>query len=103
MSARSLPWQSNAPCRWPSVLAEQGPPEDPFILLSGAAPIGETDVQIVAIRSNATLRWLPDYQRGVAADSYHADGLDDVLETEDRAPRASGPSPSSSAAATGSG
>jgi hypothetical protein len=103
MSARSLQWQSNAPCRWPSVLEERGPPEDPFILLTGAAPIGETEVQIVAIRINATLRWPPDDKRGVAADSYHADGRDEVLETKDRAPRASGPSPSSSAAATRSG
>jgi hypothetical protein len=68
------------PCQWPSLLEERGPEDDPSILLTGAAHIGQTAVQVVAIRINATLRWTPDYQRGVAEDSYHANGLDEALE-----------------------
>ncbi len=69
------------PCQWPTVLEERGPSEDPTILLTGAARIGEAHVQIVAIRINSTLQWTPDYRSDVAEDSYHVDGLDEVLET----------------------
>ena len=68
------------PCKWPSVLEERGPAQDPSILLIGAARIGETAVQVVAIRINATLRWSPDYRDGVADDTYRANGLDEALE-----------------------
>jgi|HubBroStandDraft_1064217.scaffolds.fasta_scaffold46929_3 hypothetical protein len=68
------------PCQWPSVLQECGPEQDPSILLVGAARIGETAVQVVAIRINATLRWSPDYRPGVAEDTYRSNGLDEALE-----------------------
>ena len=69
------------PCRWPSALKEGGPPEDPSVLLTGAASIGDTVLQIVAIRIDPTLRWALDYKRGVAAASYEMNALDRTLET----------------------
>jgi hypothetical protein len=68
-------------CVWPAVLEERGPAEDPSILLTGAAQIGDAGVQIVAIRINSTLRWSPDYKRSVDEVSYQANGLNEVLET----------------------
>ena len=38
-------------------------------------------MQIVAIRINDTLRWTPDFKRGIAEDTYHVNGLGEVLET----------------------
>lgn len=69
------------PCQWPTALEERGPAEDPALLLTGTARIGDAEVQIVAIRVDPTLRWTPDYKREVAEDSYRANGLDAVLET----------------------
>ena len=43
-------------CLWPTVLEERGPSDDPSILLTGTGRIGETPIQIVAIRINPTLR-----------------------------------------------
>lgn len=68
------------PCEWPAVLEERGPEEDPSILLTGKAHIGETPVQIVAIRVNPSLRWAPDYKE-TAEGSYDANGLGTALET----------------------
>jgi hypothetical protein len=50
-------------------------------MLTGAAQIGEAEVQIVAIRINPTLRWSPDYRRDVAEVSYQLNGLNEILET----------------------
>ena len=45
--------------RWPSELAEEGPPEDPTILLRGAAEIGAAPHRVVAVRLNpARWRWI---------------------------------------------
>ena len=68
-------------CRWPDMLEERGPTEDPSILLTGAAHIGEAEVCVVAIRIDATLRWSPDFRRAVPESSYRANGLDEILET----------------------
>jgi hypothetical protein len=43
-------------CLWPTALEERGPSNDPSILLTGAGRIGETPIQIVAIRINPALR-----------------------------------------------
>ena len=67
--------------QWPTTLEERGPSEDPSILLTGAARIGDVEVQIVAIRINDTLRWTPDFKRGMAEDTYRVNGLGEVLET----------------------
>ena len=69
------------PCRWPALLEERGPPEDPSILLTGTARIGNTALQIVAIRINPALRFAPDYRREVPEGSYQANDLDEILET----------------------
>jgi hypothetical protein len=68
------------PCLWPSVLEEQGPSEDPSILLTAPAHIGDVEVRIVAVRINDTLRWTPDFRRDVAEDAYRVNGLGEVLE-----------------------
>jgi hypothetical protein len=69
------------PCQWPTALEERGPAEDPTILLTGTALIGDAEVQIIAIRVDPLLRWTPDYRSDVAETSYQANGLDTVLET----------------------
>jgi len=66
-------------CVWPNILEERGPSEDPSILLTGKARIGDTDARIVAIRVNSAQEWAPDFRRSVAEDSYHENGLDEVL------------------------
>lgn len=68
-------------CQWPAVLEERGPSEDPSILLTGTARIGEAAVQVIAIRVDPTLRWTPGYRRDVAEGSYQAKGLNATLET----------------------
>jgi hypothetical protein len=67
-------------CVWPNVLEEQGPSEDPSILLTGTARIGGAEARIVAIRVSSTQEWAPDFKRGVAEDSYQGNGLDEVLQ-----------------------
>ena len=69
------------PCQWPTALDERGPVEDPSILLTGRARIGDASVQIVAVRIDPALRWTPDYKSDVAEGSYQVDGLDVALET----------------------
>ena len=69
------------PCQWPESLEERGSSEDPSILLTGEARIGEAAIQIVAIRVDPAAGWAPDYKPGVAASSYQAEGLDVLLET----------------------
>jgi hypothetical protein len=67
--------------QWPATLEERGPSEDPSILRTGAARIGDVEVQIVAIRINDTLRWTPNFKHGIAEDTYRVNGLGEVLET----------------------
>lgn len=38
--------------RWPSELVEEGPPEDPSIVLGGAAEIGKAPHRVMAVRFN---------------------------------------------------
>jgi hypothetical protein len=74
-----MPVQSPS-CQWPETLHEQGPPEDPSILLGGQARIGEVEVRIVAIRVDPERVGTPGYRAGVAAAAYQADELEVVLE-----------------------
>jgi hypothetical protein len=69
------------PFMWPDALVERGPPEDPSILLTGAAGIGNAAALIVAIRISRKMRWDPDFQPGLAGEIYQANRLDEVLET----------------------
>ncbi len=68
-------------CQWPSMLEERGPREDPSILLTGTARIGDTDVQIIAIRINPKLRRSVDRRAESAEASDQDTGFDDVLDT----------------------
>lgn len=67
------------PCLWPTSLEEKGPPDDPSILLMGTARIGDTPLQIIAIRVNPTLKAALDFKPSVAKDTYQANDLDEVL------------------------
>jgi hypothetical protein len=69
------------PCQWPAALDERGPVEDPSILLTSRARIGDVTVQIVAVRVNPAIRWMPDYKSDVAQGAYEVDGLNVALET----------------------
>ena len=66
--------------RWPAVLEERGPSEDPSILLTGMAQVGGKELRIVAIRVNPTLRSAPDYKRDVGQEAYLANGYSIALE-----------------------
>ena len=65
-------------CLWPTILEERGPSDDPSILLTGAGRIGETPIQIIAIRINPTLRSAVDYRSGLES-SYQAKDLNAAL------------------------
>ena len=65
--------------RWPSELTEEGPPEDPTILLGGAADIGTAPHRVVAVRLNpATLA--VDYRADVAEEIYAEYELESMLD-----------------------
>jgi hypothetical protein len=65
--------------RWPSELLEEGPPEDPSILLSGGAEIGTASHRVVAVRLNPGTLTV-DYRAEVGEDIYADYGLEDMLE-----------------------
>ena len=67
-------------CQWPAVLEERGPPEDPSILLTGEARIGDSALQVVAIRIRPELRRTPDYRANLPNDCYRVKSLDIALE-----------------------
>jgi hypothetical protein len=69
------------PCLWPTFLEEKGPSDDPSILLTGTARIGNAALQIIAIRIKPTLRSTLDCKPNVAQESYQANDLDTVLGT----------------------
>lgn len=64
---------------WPSELFEAGPPEDPFILLSGSATVGSAPYRILAIRINPTSLAI-DYRINLGDDIYDTLQLEDMLE-----------------------
>lgn len=65
---------------WPRFLEECGPAEDPGIVLKGRAHIGDTPLQVVAIRIAPELRRAPDYKRGVPQGAYRTAALETTLE-----------------------
>jgi hypothetical protein len=67
-------------CQWPTVLEERGPSDDPSILLTGIGRLGETPIQIIAIRVNPTSRSTLDWQPELEG-IYQANDLDTVLGT----------------------
>jgi hypothetical protein len=60
-------------------LLEAGPPEDPFILLSGPARIGEVPYRILAVRVNPNTLAV-DYRYDLEEDVYADYELEDTLE-----------------------
>ncbi|MDA8107033.1 MAG: hypothetical protein M0015_00185 [Betaproteobacteria bacterium] len=75
MPIRQLEWQ------WPEALEERGPAQDPSILLTGSARIGQVPVQVVAVRINPELVSTPDYRPDVDKAGYRKGALDTLLET----------------------
>jgi hypothetical protein len=68
-------------CAWPATLDACGPQEDPSILLTGSAEIGDAPARIIAIRIGRMLRRVPDYRNDVPAEIYRTANLDAGLET----------------------
>jgi hypothetical protein len=64
---------------WPRELLEAGPPEDPFILLSGSTRIGAAPHKIVAIRIDPTTLAI-DYRLNLGDDIYDAYLLEEMVE-----------------------
>lgn len=71
---------------WPAELSEEGPAEDPFILLTGAAMIGRAPCRVLAIRvSTATLAidYRPDLEEEIYADLQLEEMLSELTFAED--------------------
>lgn len=71
---------------WPSALLEAGPPEDPSILLSAPAAIGQSPHRVVAVRINpSTLAadYRADLEEAIYADCQVEDMLDELTFLED--------------------
>jgi hypothetical protein len=64
--------------RWPVSFVEEGPVEDPAIMLSGAVEIGSTHFRVSALRMRDGLR-MPDYRDGVPESAYE-DAMDGMLD-----------------------
>jgi hypothetical protein len=67
--------------RWPSELTEEGPPEDPSILLGGAAEIAKAPYRVLAVRlspSTLAVDYRADLNQDVYAD-YEIEGTLDEL------------------------
>src|SRR3954453_8019104 len=57
--------------QWPAALMKQGPPEDPTILLGGAAIVGQAPHRVLAMRINPrtlAVDYRPDVDQDVYAD-----------------------------------
>ncbi len=65
--------------RWPSELLEQGPPEDPSILLSGAAEIGKAPYRVLAVRLNPNTLAV-DYRADLNEDIYADYEVESMLD-----------------------
>lgn len=68
------------PCKWPALLEEQGPREDPSILLTGTAYLGDAMIKIIAIRVNLVRRAAPDYRPDVPIARYRDGGYETALD-----------------------
>lgn len=68
------------PCKWPTSLEEQGPREDPSILLTGIVYVGDAKIKIIAIRVNLDRRAMPDYRPDVPIARYQDGGYDSILD-----------------------
>jgi hypothetical protein len=73
-----MPVQLPAP-EWPSELVEAGPPEDPFILLSGPARIGDAPYRVLAVRVSPNTLGI-DYRYDLGEEVYADYQLDEMLD-----------------------
>jgi hypothetical protein len=72
--------------KWPSDLLEQGPPEDPSILLSGPAEVGNAPHRVLAVRINPrtlSVDYRNDLEEEVYADYQLEDMLDELTFLDD--------------------
>jgi hypothetical protein len=72
--------------RWPSELLEEGPPEDPSIVLGGAAEIGQAPHRVMAVRLNPNtlaVDYRDDVQENVYADYQLEDRVDELTFLDD--------------------
>jgi hypothetical protein len=74
---------------WPSGLLEQGPPQDPSILLRGEATIGSARFVVTAVRVNP-IRYGPDFRPDQSTSIYAncnlsalLDSLSDLIEVSE--------------------
>lgn len=67
--------------QWPAQFIEEGPAEDPTILLSGRARLAGVGFKVTALRMRAGLR-TPDYREDVPKKTYEPalDGMIDDIE-----------------------
>ena len=72
--------------RWPAELLEEGPPEDPSILLGGAAEIGKAPHRVLAVRLNPStlsVDYRADLEEGIYGDYQLEDMLDELTFLDD--------------------
>jgi hypothetical protein len=65
--------------RWPTQLHEEGPPDDPAILLGGTAEIGAVSHRVLAMRINPNTLTI-DYRQDVNEEAYDAYQLEEMLD-----------------------
>lgn len=66
--------------QWPEGLLEEGPPEDPTILLRGEARIGGARFTVTAVRVDP-IRFGPDFRFDRTISVYAAYGLSELLDS----------------------
>lgn len=64
---------------WPAALLEEGPPEDPSILLRGETTIGGVRFTLTAVRVDP-IRFGPDFRRDRTTGVYAPYGLSELLD-----------------------
>lgn len=64
----------------PVLLGEEGPPEDPTLLLAATAHIGNAAVTIIAVRVDPGRRAAPDYRPDLPRGCYQGKGYDEILD-----------------------
>jgi hypothetical protein len=65
---------------WPPFLEESGPAEDPSILLTARARIGDASAAVVAVRIAPGRTRVPDYRADVPDAAYETGQLETILE-----------------------
>ncbi len=69
---------SAPPIQWPSQLNEQGPAQDPSVMLTGRAEIAGVAFKVTALRMRDGMR-IPDYRDDISEAAYE-DAIDCAFE-----------------------